>query len=91
MKGAVSYFGMFGTLPRLKWAEDPGQSLVVGDPVLVRKRLSPLTGQFGKVTDIAPGDPYGPYLVQFDSGLQYRYHRSELAPTSNSDSAIKDR
>jgi hypothetical protein len=90
MKGAVSFFGMFGTLPRLKWAEDP-QPLVVGDPVRVRARLSPLAGKSGKVTNITPGDPYGPYLVQFDSGLQYRYRRNELAPTCNSDSAMKDR
>ena len=90
MKGAVAFLAAIGTSPLLKWA-DRGQPLEVGDLVRVRTKFSPLAGRSGKVAEVAPGDPYGPYLVQFAGGLQFRYRRNELAPTFISDSVKNDR
>jgi len=89
MKGAVAFLAAIGTSPLLKWT-DRAQPLEVGDPVIVRTKLSPLAGRSGKVAEVAPGDPYGPYLVQFAGGLQFRYRRNELALTFISDSVPKD-
>jgi hypothetical protein len=91
MKGAVAFFAMVGTSPLLRWAQRRGHPFEVGDPVRVRARHSPLTGQHGKIAEISPEDPYGPYLVQFSSGLQFRYRGNELAPTSKPDSAVMNR
>jgi len=41
-------------------------------------RRSPLAGQSGTIAEITPGDPCGPYLVQFGNGLQFRYRGDEL-------------
>ena len=50
-----------------------------GDVVRVREyRRSPLAGQSGRIAEITPGDPCGPYLVQFGNGLQFRYRGDEL-------------
>ena len=50
-----------------------------GDSVRVReRRRSPLAGQSGRIALITPGDPSGPYLVQFGNGLQFRYREDEL-------------
>ena len=50
-----------------------------GDLVRVQDhRRSPLAGQSGKVARITPGDPCGPYLVQFGNGLEFRYREDEL-------------
>ena len=50
-----------------------------GDPVRVKKhRRSPLAGQSGRIAEVSPGDPCGPYLVQFGNGLQFRYSGEEL-------------
>ena len=54
-------------------------ALEVGDRVLVRRKHSPLALQSGRIVDVAPGDTYGPYLVEFDSGLRFRYERYELS------------
>ena len=91
MKGAIPFFGMVGTSALLRWTERLGQPLVVGDPVRVRTRRSPLAGESGQVTEVSPADPYGPYLVQFNSGLRFRYCRNELALTYTIDSAVKNR
>ena len=90
MKGAVAFLAAIGSLPSPKWT-NRGQPLEVGDPVRVRTKLSPLAGQSGKVAEVAPGDLYAPYLVQFASGLQFRYRRNELALTFIPDSARKAR
>jgi hypothetical protein len=90
MKGAVAFLAAIGTSPLLKWSAR-GQPLEVGDLVRVRTKLSPLAGRSGEVAEFAPGDPYGPYLVQFAGGLQFRYRRNELALTFISDSAKKHR
>jgi hypothetical protein len=53
--------------------------LSTGDFVRVKEyRRSPLAGQSGKIATITPGDPCGPYLVQFGNGLQFRYRGNEL-------------
>jgi len=57
----------------------------------VRSKLSPLSGRSGTIAEVALEDPYGPYLVQFDGGLQFRYRRKELALTCKTDSASKVR
>lgn len=53
--------------------------LQVGVPVRVRRRRSPLSGMTGKISVITPNDAYGPYLVTFENGLQFRYRQEELA------------
>jgi len=94
MKGAVGFISGIGTSSLSKWEESRAwlfhgpHPLEVGESVRVRTRLSPLAGQTGRVVDMIPGDVYGPYLVRFDNGLQFRYRRNELAPTSNTDSAM---
>jgi len=50
-----------------------------------------MAGESGQVTEVSPADPYGPYLVQFNSGLRFRYCRNELALTYTIDSAVKNR
>jgi hypothetical protein len=64
---------------------------MVGDPVTVRSHLSPMSGQAGRIAEITPTDLYGPYLVWFDGGLQFRYQRRELALTNIDKSARTDR
>ncbi|HET9218995.1 MAG TPA: DUF1918 domain-containing protein [Terriglobia bacterium] len=92
MKAAVAFFAMVGTSPLLRWAQRRGaHAFEVGDPVRVHARHSPLAGQCGKIAEISQEDPYGPYLVQFSSGFQFRYRGNELAPTRNSDSAVMNR
>ena len=50
-----------------------------GDSVRVKEyRRSPLAGQSGRIAEISPGDPCGPYLVRFGNGLQFRYRGDEL-------------
>jgi hypothetical protein len=66
--------------------------LEIDDPVQVRRRRSPLFGMSGRVAQVVPTDPYGPYLVEFENGLQFRYRRHELAPlTYSSNSATQER
>src|SRR5215831_13214840 len=50
-----------------------------GNHVRIRRswRL-PLAGRSGVVTAIEPNDPYGPYLIEFDDGMQFRYERRDL-------------
>ena len=81
------FLAMFGTVPLSKWAGNRRNPLEVGDSVLVRKKSSPLAGQSGRVEEITLQDPYGPYLVQFDTGFRFRYRRNELVLTCNTDSA----
>ena len=90
MKGAAAFLAAIGTSSLLKRA-DRAHPLEIGDGVRVRTKLSPLAGQSGKVAEVSLGDPYGPYLVQFAGGLQFRYRRNELAPTFISDSVKNDR
>ncbi len=50
-----------------------------GDYVRVKEYWrSPLAGQYGRIAEIPPGDPCGPYLVRFGNGLQFRYRGDEL-------------
>jgi hypothetical protein len=65
-----------------KWlsreAGDP-RLLAVGHRVRVaRSARSPLPGEAGSIVNISPGDPLGPFLVQFANGLQFRYRAQEL-------------
>ncbi len=54
-------------------------SFTTGDAVRVKEyRRSPLAGQSGTIAEITPGDSCGPYLVQFDNGLRFRYCGDEL-------------
>ena len=53
--------------------------LAVGRRVRVaRTARSPLPGELGSIVNISPGDPLGPFLVQFAKGLQFRYRAKEL-------------
>jgi hypothetical protein len=41
---------------------------------------SPYGGRLGIVSAIEPNDAYGPYIIEFEDGLHFRYHRQELEP-----------
>jgi hypothetical protein len=41
---------------------------------------SPYGGRLGIILAIEPSDPYGPYIIEFEDGLHFRYHRQELEP-----------
>jgi len=59
-----------------------GQSkaFAIGDHVRIIGSLrSPLPGHSGTIVDLSPNDQMGEYLVQFNSGLQFRYSPQELA------------
>lgn len=62
-------------------ARDIGISPIYEVGVLVRIRNSaknPLAGQSGTIIAVSSADPYGPYLVEFEDGLRFRYHASEF-------------
>ena len=39
----------------------------------------PLAGHTGTVIAVSSVDPYGPYLVEFEDGLRFRYQASEFS------------
>ena len=39
----------------------------------------PLAGRTGTVIAVSSVDPYGPYLVEFEDGLRFRYQVSEFS------------
>ena len=51
----------------------------VGSTVRIQRtwRL-PHSGRMGVVLAIEPSDPYGPYIIEFDDGLRFRYHPPEV-------------
>ena len=52
-----------------------------GNAVRIRQSWrSPHTGRFGVVSAIEPNDAYGAYVIEFEDGLYFRYHRQELEP-----------
>jgi len=52
----------------------------VGDQVRITGGWrSPLSGYAGTVVEVSVKDSKGPYLVEFDNGLRYRYHTEELS------------
>ena len=52
-----------------------------GDAVRIRRTWrSPYGGRLGIVSAIEPNDAYGPYVIEFEDGLHFRYHRHELEP-----------
>ena len=55
--------------------------LRVGNNVSIRQSWrSPHAGHLGVVTTIEPDDEYGAYIIEFEDGLHFRYHRHELEP-----------
>ena len=53
----------------------------VGNTVRIRRTWrSPHGGRFGVVSAIEPNDAYGAYIIEFEDGLHFRYHRQELEP-----------
>jgi len=46
---------------------------------------SPLAGQKGIIIGISAADPYGPYLVEFEHGLRFRYQASEFSVETSPD------
>ena len=65
-----------------KWlgreARDP-RVFAVGNCVRIARTVrSPLPGELGRILDICPDDPVGPFLVQFANGLQFRYRAEAL-------------
>jgi len=55
--------------------------ITTGNAVRIRQSWrSPHTGRFGVVSAIEPNDAYGAYVIEFEDGLYFRYHRQELEP-----------
>ena len=53
----------------------------VGSTARIRRtRRSPYGGRLGIVSAIEPNNAYGPYIIEFEDGLHFRYHRQELEP-----------
>src|SRR5262245_31670159 len=53
----------------------------VGSTARIRRSWrSPQAGRLGIVSTIEPNDAYGPYIIEFEDGLHFRYHRQELEP-----------
>jgi hypothetical protein len=53
----------------------------VGNTVHIRRTWrSPYGGRLGVVSAIEPNDEYGAYIIEFDDGLHFRYHRQEFEP-----------
>src|SRR5262249_25677973 len=53
----------------------------VGSTVRIRRTWrSPHAGRLGVVSAIEPNDAYGTYIIEFEDGLHFRYHRQELEP-----------
>jgi hypothetical protein len=51
----------------------------VGNAVRIRRTWgSPYGGRLGVILAIEPNDAYGPYIIEFEDGLHFRYHRQEL-------------
>jgi len=52
-----------------------------GNAVRIRRTWrSPYAGHLGVVSSIEPNDAYGAYVIEFEDGLYFRYHRQELEP-----------
>jgi|SRR5215470_10315877 len=52
-----------------------------GNVVRIRRTCrSPYTGRLGVVSAIEPNDAYGAYVIEFEDGLHFRYHRHEFEP-----------
>src|SRR5262252_1440757 len=52
-----------------------------GNAVRIRRTWrSPYGGRLGVVSVIEPNDAYGAYVIEFEDGLHFRYHRHELEP-----------
>jgi len=76
---------------RTKWCQLEGREMLdknafsmditVGNTVHIRRTWrSPHAGRLGVVSAIEPNDAYGPYIIEFEDGLHFRYHRQELEP-----------
>lgn len=61
--------------------------LFAGDYIRVRRTArSPMPGQMGRVMTVSSNDPLGPYLVEFENGMRFRYRHSELERVAYSSS-----
>ena len=55
--------------------------LRTGNAVRIRRTWrSPYAGRLGVVSAIEPHDAYGGYVIEFEDGFHFRYHRQELEP-----------
>lgn len=55
----------------------------VGTPVRIHNSAQrPLAGRTGTIIAVSSADPFGPYLVKFEDGLQFRYEGSEFSVAS---------
>jgi len=55
--------------------------ITTGNAVRIRQSWrSPHAGRLGVVAAIQPNDAYGSYVIEFEDGLHFRYHRHELEP-----------
>src|SRR5262245_66071852 len=53
----------------------------IGNAVRIgRTWRAPQAGRLGVVQAIEPNDAYGAYVIEFEDGLHFRYHRQELEP-----------
>jgi len=55
--------------------------ITTGNAVRIRRTWrSPYAGRLGVVSAIEPNEAYGAYVIEFEDGLHFRYHRQELEP-----------
>jgi hypothetical protein len=63
-----------------------------GNAVRIRRTWrSPHAGRLGVVSAIEPNDDYGAYIIKFEDGLHFRYHRQELEPVGTGTSHFYQR
>ena len=51
---------------------------------------SPLAGHKGTIIAVTAADPYGPYLVEFEHGMRFRYQASEFSVETSLDASPKN-
>ena len=65
------------------FVENSEQALEIrtGSAVHIRRTWrSPHAGRLGVVSAIERSDHYGPYIIEFEDGLHFRYQSQELEP-----------
>jgi hypothetical protein len=78
---------VFAACGRAMTGERSTNLLDTGDYVRVRRAArSPMPGRLGQVVGVSLNDNLGPYLVEFDGGLRFRYRHVELERVAYSSS-----
>src|SRR5262245_15648776 len=68
---------------RMNMLDKSGTSIDIrtGNAVRIRRTWrAPHAGRLGVVSAIEPNDAYGAYVIEFEDGFHFRYHRQEFEP-----------